>query len=85
MDNVEEQKEEEFHLQKQLDRMEKSLKDLHHKVYEDLKQQHERFEKMMDGFQRIRGAFMMNCEKQQEMYESIDDLKSYDLGVMDFR
>ena len=40
---------------------------------------------MMDGFQRIRGAFMMNCEKQQEMYESIDDLKSYDLGVMDFR
>ena len=85
MDNVEEQKEEEFHLQKQLDRMEKSLKDLHRKVYEDLKQQHERYEKMMDGFQRIRGAFMMNCEKQQEMYESIDDLKSYDLGVMDFR
>ena len=79
------EKEEEFHLQKQLDRMEKSLKDLHHKVYEDLKQQHERFEKMMDGFRRIRGAFMMNCEKQQEMYESIDDLKSYDLGVMDFR
>ena len=83
--DVEEQKEEEFHLQKQLDRMEKSLKDLHRKVYEDLKQQHERFEKMMDGFKRIRGAFMMNCEKQQEMYESIDDLKSYDLGVMDFR
>ena len=83
--DVEEQKEEEFHLQKQLDRMEKSLKDLHRKVYEDLKQQHERYEKMMDGFQRIRGAFMMNCEKQQEMYESIDDLKSYDLGVMDFR
>ena len=83
--DVEEEKEEEFHLQKQLDRMEKSLKDLHRKVYEDLKQQHERFEKMMDGFQRIRGAFMMNCEKQQEMYESIDDLKSYDLGVMDFR
>ena len=79
------EKEEEFHLQKQLDRMEKSLKDLHHKVYEDLKQQHERFEKMMDGFKRIRGAFMMNCEKQQEMYECIDDLKSYDLGVMDFR
>ena len=79
------EKEEEFHLQKQLDRMEKSLKDLHHKVYEDLKQQHERFEKMMDGFRRIRGAFMMNCEKQQEMYECIDDLKSYDLGVMDFR
>ena len=38
--DVEEEKEEEFHLQKQLDRMEKSLKDLHHKVYEDLKQQH---------------------------------------------
>ena len=79
------EKEEEFHLQKQLDRMEKSLKDLHRKVYEDLKQQHERFEKMMDGFKRIRCAFMMNCEKQQEMYECIDDLKSYDLGVMDFR
>jgi hypothetical protein len=28
---------------------------------------------------------MMNCEKQQELFESIDDFKSYDLGIMDFR
>ena len=84
----EKQMEEEFNplvLQKQLSRIEKSLKHLHHKVYEDLKQQNERFEKMMDGFKRIRAAFMMNCEKQQELFESIDDFKSYDLGIMDFR
>ena len=72
-------------LQSQLNRIEKSLKHLHSKVYEDLKQQNERYEKMMDGFRRIRDAFMMNCEKQQELFESIDDFKSYDLGVIDFR
>ena len=72
-------------LQSQLNRIEKSLKHLHSKVYEDLKQQNERYEKMMDGFRRIRDAFMMNCKKQQELFESIDDFKSYDLGVIDFR
>ena len=85
MDPVEEKEFEESKLQKQLNRIEKSLMDLHKKVFEDLKQQNERYEKMMDGFKRIRDAFMMNCEKQQEMFESIDDFKSYDLGIMDFR
>ena len=82
---MDEKEEELSELQHQLNRIEKSLKDLHSKVYEDLKQQNERYEKMMDGFRRIRDAFMMNCEKQQELFESIDDFKSYDLGIMDFR
>ena len=82
---MDEKEEELSELQHQLNRIEKSLKGLHSKVYEDLKQQNERYEKMMDGFRRIRDAFMMNCEKQQELFESIDDFKSYDLGIMDFR
>ena len=72
-------------IEKQLQRIETSLKDLHKKVFEDLKQNHTRYEKMMSGFECIQKAFMMNCEKQQEFFQSLEDLQSYGLGVSDFR
>jgi hypothetical protein len=72
-------------IEKQLERIERSLKELHKKVFEDLKQQHARYEKMMSGFECIQKAFMMNCEKQQEFNQSLEDLQSYGLGVSDFR
>ena len=72
-------------IEKQLERIEISLKELHKMVFEDLKQQHARYEKMMGGFECIQKAFMMNCDKQQEFNQTLEDLQSYGLGVTDFR
>ena len=40
------------------------------------KSQERRFQKIMDGFRAIERAFLMNCSKQIEMNEILDDYSS---------
>ena len=66
-------------VEKQLDRLEELMVDIKVSLNQNQLKFDEQFLKMMQGFKCIQKAFRMNCDKQFDLHESIDDLISFGL------
>ena len=66
-------------IEKNLVFVEKKLGGIEHSLKEVLLKYDAKFSKMMEGFKCIQNAFRLNCAKQMELNENIEDLVSYGL------
>lgn len=64
-------------LEKRMAKLEDHMRLMLSGLFQVRKLQERQYEKMMEGFRAIEKAFKLNCSKQFEMNEILDDYSSY--------